>query len=114
MQTSTTTKIIAIAVYALGAAIVAALVVLYICGASYVPFPDAMLPATLSEIAFEYAAIGAIPMTLASLIMYNFVGIKNSVHRRRNAVFLFLPAAICGGCVMYFIGMFVVFLVKNA
>lgn len=84
--------------YVAGALVVTVLLLLTIAGPKYVPFPDAMLPMDLRELAFAWLAIGFLPMLLASVQFYKAV--------RRKAVFL--PAAICLLALLVWIGVWTV------
>ena len=107
-------KIISNLAYGVGVVIFVTLVLLYLFGASYVPFPNNMLPLSLREIAFEYAAFGAIPMLAASLAVYRFNDVKTSPHRTRATVMIFFPGAVCGICFLVTAGIFVLMIVKAA
>ena len=101
-------KIISNLVYSVGVVIFVTLVLLYIFGANYVPFPNNMLPSSLREIAFEIAAFGAIPMIAACLAVYRFNDVKKSSHKKRNTVIIFFPGAVCGVCFLFIIGLIVI------
>ena len=105
-------KIISNLAYSVGVVIFATLVLLYIFGANYVPFPNNMLPLSLREIAFEYAAFGAIPMLGACIAVYHFNDVKKSSHKKRNTVMIFFPGAVCGVCFLFITGTIVLMLVK--
>ncbi|MDR0813509.1 MAG: hypothetical protein LBO63_05870 [Oscillospiraceae bacterium] len=96
-------KIISIGIYSVGAAIVVFFAARALFGSAQVIDPNAMLTITYREQAFMILAFGAIPMILSCLAVYNFGGVKLSRHRVRNAVFVFLPGVICGGCALYII-----------
>ena len=105
-------KIISNLAYGIGVAIFAALVLLYIFGANYVPFPNNMLPISLREIAFEYAAFGAIPMIVACIAVYHFNDVKKSSHKKRNTLIIFFPGAVCSICFLYMAGIILIMIVK--
>ncbi len=87
-------KSVTAALYAGGCAAVALLVLLTAVGAGRVPFPDAMLPMELRELASAWLAIGFLPMALVSLQVYRTV--------RRRAVLI--PAGICLLAVLFWVG----------
>ena len=93
-------KIIANTVYLLGTLVFAILICLFIFGADYVPFPDAMLPSSMREIAFIWLAIGTTPMLLSCIAVYRFNNIKESEHTKRILILIFLPAFLCGICLL--------------
>ena len=105
-------KIISNLAYGVGVVIFAALVLLYIFGANYVPFPNNMLPISLREIAFEYAAIGAIPMIVACIAVYHFNDVKKSSHKKRNTLIIFFPGAVCGICFLFIAGIFILTMIQ--
>lgn len=80
--------------YIVGVLIVAVLLLLAIAGPRYVPFPDAMLPADLRELAFAWLAIGFLPMLLASM----------RFHKMTRRKLVFFPAAICLLALLVWIG----------
>lgn len=75
--------------------------------------PDAMLPITRKEQAFIWLAFGSIPMLLACMAEYKFNGIKNSFHKKRNFVLVFLPGFICSACAIYTISVVLVGMVNS-
>ena len=86
-------------IYALGVLIVFALVCIFLSRSRYVPFPDAMLPKQLWELAVDWLALGTLPMAVASVLMrkaYETRGAKTSL--------VFLPAAICAAALLLWIG----------
>ena len=105
-------KIVSNLAYSIGVVIFVTLVLLYIFGAKYVPFPNNMLPLSLREIAFEYAALGAIPMIAACIAVYCFNDVKKSSHKKRNTVIIFFPGVVCGICFLFITGIFVIMIVK--
>ena len=105
-------KIISNLVYSVGVVIFVTLVLLYIFGANYVPFPNNMLPLSLREIAFEYAALGAIPMLVACIAVYRFNDIKKSAQKKRSMAIIFFPGAVCGICFIFTAGTIVLMIVK--
>lgn len=80
------------AIYFLGAAFVAVLTPLYFAQVSIIPFPDAMLPLELWELAQLWLALGFLPMSIATILFRR----KSS---RRGKLF-FVPAIICLGFVI--------------
>lgn len=82
------------ALYAGGTAATAALVLLTVIGAGRVPFPEAMLPMELREVASAWLAIGFLPMALVSVQVYKTV--------RRRAVLI--PAGVCLLAVLFWVG----------
>ena len=105
-------KIVSNVAYSIGVVIFATLALMYIFGANYVPFPNNMLPLSLREIAFEYAAFGAIPMIAACIAVYRFNDVKKSSHKKRNTVIIFFPGIVCGICFLFIIGVIVLMLLK--
>ena len=105
-------KIISNLVYSVGVVIFVTLVLLYIFGANYVPFPNNMLPLSLREIAFEYAAFGAIPMIAACIAVYRFNDVKKSSHKKRNTIIIFFPGVVCGICLLFIAGIILLMIVK--
>lgn len=95
--------------YGIGTMAVAALLVVFLSHSSATPFPDAMLPSALWELASMWLAEGFIPMLLAATCFYRVFHIAGSMKeaeaklqekaeknkRRRNTILVFLPAAIC-------------------
>ena len=82
------------AIYMAGALAVAVLLLLAAAGPGYVPFPDAMLPMDLRELASAWLAIGFLPMLLASMQFYKMA--------QQKAVFL--PVGVCLLALLVWIG----------
>ncbi|MDR1821662.1 MAG: hypothetical protein LBQ91_04400 [Oscillospiraceae bacterium] len=108
-----TAKIISGCVYGIGAAIVVSLAGVALFGSNQAINTDAMLSVTWREQAFMILAFGTIPMILASMALYKFNDVKNSAHKIRNAVCIFLPAAACAGCALFIIGLLAVGYVRQ-
>lgn len=106
-------RVLAIALYLLGACIVLALLGIWLLRVGYVPFPDAMLPMALYELAIQWLAAGAVPMAAAAWAVYCVCGFSKHAHPRRDTLLLMLPAAICGLCLAAEAAMFAVMLVKG-
>ena len=100
-------KLILNAVYSVGVLIVLYLGIVSLFGSSEVMNPDAMLPYTYKERAFLLLALGTIPMLLACMAVYKFNAVKNSIHKKRNFVFIFLPGFICSACALFVIGLLI-------
>ncbi len=107
MMTSQTAKVVSNTVYAIGAVIFAVLIGLVIFGAEIIPDPNAMIAWSMREAAVVGLAVGTIPMLFACMAVYKFNGIKQSTHKARNLFLIFLPAFICGACLLICIGIWV-------
>lgn len=83
------------AIYALGVIIVVILLALIMSRSHIVLFPDAMLPMELHELSSTWLAFGFIPMIIFSILFYEIHEISESNHKIRNAVLVYLPAAVC-------------------
>lgn len=90
---------ISAALYGFGATIVAILLLLTAIGAYSVPFPTAMLPLNLRELASAWLAIGFLPMSIASVQMSRFCRPRS----RGKKLLLYLPAAVCLGALLSWI-----------
>ncbi len=97
-------KILAAAVYGIGAAITLILCILFLSHSEAILFPEAMLPSQAWELASGWLALGFVPMLLASLAFYSVCGIRETKHRLRNSLLTFLPAAVCGGFLLFWAG----------
>ena len=80
--------------YISGVLAVAVLLLLTIAGPRYIPFPDAMLPMDLRELALAWLAIGFLPMLLAS----------TRFHKMTRRKLVFLTAAVCLLALLVWIG----------
>ena len=100
-------KIVASVIYFVGTAIVLVLGVICLFGPRTEIFPDAMVPLTWREQAFVYLAIGTLPMLLACVFFFisKFNAIKNGRRKLVKSAAIFLPGAICLGCLLYIIGL---------
>lgn len=105
-------KIVSNIVYGIGVAIFVVLAVVYILGANYVLYPDAMLPSTVSEIAFIGVAVGAFPMTVMSIAVYRLNGIKEKANKKLYRIIIFFPSIVCGGCFLFLVGLGVFVYIK--
>jgi len=99
-----TAKIIFDIIYCAGVAVTLCLIIISVFGADKVVNPNSMLLMTWQEIAFCWLAIGSGPMIFACVMVYKFNDIKNSTHKKRNFIFIFLPGLICLACVLFVIG----------
>ena len=105
---SKTLKVIANMVYGLGVVIVLALLLVFIFGAKYVPNPNHMLGFSMREFAFIYAAIGTLPMLGATIVVYFLNDIGEKKLNKLYKVVFFFPAAVCCGCFLYIVGIFMI------
>ena len=80
-------------IYSLGAAVTAILTLIFLSRAEFVPFPDAMLPMQIWELASIWLALGFLPMTAAAILFYR-------LKRRR---IIFVPAAVCAGFLIFWL-----------
>lgn len=108
MDWSKILKIISDAIYSIGVIIVLLLIALAVFGSNEYRDPTAMIPLTWKQLAIIWLAFGAIPMLLACIAVYKFNDIKISLHKKRNFFLVFLPGFICSGCILYWIGSFVI------
>jgi uncharacterized membrane protein len=103
MVMSKTARIISTTVYGIGVAIALILGCVTLFGPTEFINPDAMLPVSRREQAFFGLSVGAVPMLLACIAMYKFNSIKDTSHKRRNFVLIFLPGFLCAACTLYWI-----------
>ncbi len=94
--------------YALGTLAAAVLTVLALLRAPWVPFPDAMLPMTLGELAAAWLAAGTLPMALAVRLLRRHGGL-----RLRRPALLWLPVLPCALCALYISAVLVIALAKS-
>lgn len=97
-------KIVGNTVYGIGTAITGILLGITLFGSDQLRNPEAMIPVTWKHQAFMWLAFGAIPMLLACLAAVLVNEVKNSSHKRRNILLLFLPGIICSACAIFIIG----------
>jgi membrane protease YdiL (CAAX protease family) len=100
MKISKTAKLLSNITYIIGVAVFLVLLGFVLFGANYIPYPDHMMRYSMRDIAFIYLAVGAIPMLLVSIAVYNFNDVKTSKHKKRNLILLFLPGFLCGICLL--------------
>lgn len=93
-------KLLSGLVYGAGVLTVLCLLVLWAAQSQFVPFPDAMLPSTLSELAFGWLALGTLPMLLACFALYRCWGLADSQHPRRSLCLVLLPGLLCALCLL--------------
>lgn len=101
-------KTIITIIYSVGALTVFALVCVFLSHSHYIPFPDAMLPTQLWELATDYLALGTLPMAAACALMrgaYDTRGGKTAL--------VFLPAMICAAALLFWVGVWVVGIFLN-
>ena len=97
-------KIISNTVYFVGTLIVLYLGAIMLFGSNEVMNPDAMLPFTYKDRALFFLVLGTFPMLLACMAVYEFNTVKNSIRKKRNFIFIFLPGFICSTCSLFVIG----------
>lgn len=79
------------AVYAVGTLMTAVLLCMFLSPSDFVPYPDAMLPAPLWQLATEWLAVGTLPMAAASRLFDRAF----AAQRRRIRLLIYAPAIIC-------------------
>ena len=106
-------KMIANVMYSVGIVICVVLAYFVLFGANLIPYPDpnAMIQWSMHEYAIVGLAVGAIPMILACMAVYKFNKIKQSQHRKRNLLLVFLPGFLCGVSLLTVIGFYIYLLV---
>ena len=100
-------------VYILGVLIVIYQLGLALFMGNVVPYPDVMLPYTYFEIVTGNLAFGAIPMTLASIAFWRVNLFRQSRHKVRNLILVFLPAAICLLCMAFYVALVVYMMIRG-
>lgn len=83
-------KIFLIVTYTFGTLLVILLTAIFLSGSNHIPFPDAMLPMRLDELAQIWLAIGALPLWLVSLVLQ-----RTAFDGKRRMVLLYIPAVVC-------------------
>lgn len=86
--------------YGVGGAAVIVLLVLAATGSPCIPFPDAMLPMNLRELALAWLAIGFLPMLAVSIQFCKQVRMSG----RWERLAVFLPAAVCLAAMVFWLG----------
>ena len=113
MNSTKTLRMISNIVYTVGIIIVLCLGTISLFGLNEAIDSTAMLPFTWKEQAFMGLALGTVPMLFACMAVYKFNAIKNSTHKKRNFIFIFLPVFICSTCALYVIGVIVVGMINT-
>lgn len=90
-------------IYNIGVTIVCILLVFAIVRPHIVMFPDVMLPMELYELTSACLACGFLPMLIFSILFYKVHDISKSSHKIRNAILVYLPAAVCLVCALFWI-----------
>lgn len=106
-------RVISNVVYGIGVLIVLCLGVVGFFGSNEAIYPDAMIPYSWRNGAFFCLVFGTLPMLLASMAVYKFNAIKNSAHKVRNLLLIFLPGFICSVCALVLVGFFI-FIMANS
>lgn len=96
-------KTLSRALYALGALAVLALTAAALLRVPWVPFPNAMLPATLGELAAVWLAAGTLPMVLAVWLLR-----RNGQVKMRRPALVWLPVLPCAACALYWAAVLVI------
>ena len=100
-------KTISNTAYSVGVFIVLCLGAISLFGLNEVMNSDAMLPFTYKDRAFFFLVLGTVPMLLACMAVYKFNAVKNSIRKKRNFVFIFLPGFICSAYAVFGIGVLI-------
>ena len=103
MGSAKTVKILSNAIYSVGVLVVICLSGICLFGPNKAVNPDAMLPITWKTDAFIWLAFGSNPMLLACMAVYKFNDIKNSIHKKRSFILIFLPGFVCSACAVFII-----------
>lgn len=96
-------KLLVNILYTMGTLIVLVLSIIFLMRIAFVPFPEAMLPMQLWELAVSWLAMGCIPMLIACAGMCAVNEVRKGAHAKRNTILIFLPGVICL-CALLFIG----------
>ena len=96
------------ALYALGTLAVLVLSTAVLLQISWVPFPNAMLPATLGELAVGWLAAGTLAMAAAAWLLRRY----GQVSIRRPAL-VWLPVLPCAACALYWAAVIIIALAKS-
>lgn len=78
--------------YFVGVSITGLLSILFLSRSEIILNPEAMIPTTISEWAFEVLGIGFLPMFIATIAFYNVYGIANSTYSRIKGILVFIPS----------------------
>ena len=108
MKQNSLGKIIANTIYIIGMLFVLFLGAIFLFGPKEAINPEAMLPWSRSEQAFILLATGSVPMMISCVSVYMRDDMKNSVHKKRNFILIFLPGFICAACALFIIGVIAV------
>lgn len=108
-----TAKIISNIVYGIGVGMVVALGCIALFGPTQTVNPNAMIPFTWREQAFLWLAFGSIPMLLSCMAVYKFNTLKDSSHKKRNLILVFVPGIICAVCALFIIGLLIAGMVNS-
>ncbi len=101
-------------VYFIGVTVVLGLIATALFGSNEIANPQAMLPISWKEAAFMYLMYGSIPMLLASNAFYKLNDIRNTIHRKRNFILIFIPGFICVGCTLFVMGILFVGMINSS
>ncbi len=94
MNGTKTVRLISNTIYAIGSAVALTLSIISLFGPNEAVFPMTMIPFAYKELAFIWLAFGTVPMLLASMAVYKFNDMKNSAHKKRYFIFIFLPETV--------------------
>lgn len=97
-------KVIATIIYSVGTIVVLCLTATALFGPNNYDDPTSMDPITWRERAFYWLVFGAVPMLLACTAVYRLNDRKNSSHKKRDFLLIFLPGFICAACVLIVVG----------
>lgn len=107
-------RIAAATLYGAGVATTIILLMIVAFRLEMVPFPDAMLPMTLCELASEWLALGTVPMAIASVLLYKAFHISESSNKIRNTICAFAPTAVCASFLLFWCAVWVIGICKMA
>ena len=99
-------------IYVIGVLLVLVLSAAVITQSRLVLFPNTMLPMELRELATVWLTLGLVPMLVFSILFYR--GLPRNTHKIRNAILIFFPAAICLGCAVFWISVWMVGIIRMA
>ena len=97
-------KVISNTIYSVGIVAVLCMTATALFGPNVYDDPTSMDPLTWRERAFYWLVLGAVPMLLACMAVYRLNDIKNSSHKKRNFILIFLPEFVCAACVLVVVG----------
>ena len=113
MSNKKTAKLIANILYSIWVLIVLCLLTVFLFLPNRQLNPDAMIPFTLRDQAFVFAAVFSVPMIISCAVFYRINKLREKPKKNILFLLVFLPGFICAACAFFIIGVILLGMINS-